>query len=113
VNIATFIFHNMRMLWHCRISKSHIPMQCRGNDALPEGLEDTLKTIAEARLAPDAANRFDSLPADMAKGRLKSNQHVMGEITSRQKIDQIVEIYNDEVSAILKVNGYGTGRGAA
>jgi hypothetical protein len=95
-----------------KLVKSYLA-DSRGNDALPEGLEDTLKTIAEARLAPDAANRFDSLPADMAKGRLKSNQHVMGEITSRQKIDQIVEIYNDEVSAILKVNGYGTGRGAA
>ncbi len=77
----------------------------RGNDALPEGLEDTLKNIAALRLSPDTENRFDSYYADMAKGKLKSNQRMIDEIGSKLKIDQIVIVYDIAISDILRENG--------
>jgi hypothetical protein len=85
----------------------------KGKDALPEGLEATLKTISEARLAPNAANRFDSLPADMAKGKLKADQRMVDDIGGKLEIEELVNTYDNVISAMLKTNGYGTGRGAA
>ncbi|MDX2112241.1 MAG: hypothetical protein SFW63_00690 [Alphaproteobacteria bacterium] len=85
----------------------------RANDALPEGLEDALKNIAALRLSPDTENRFDSYYADMAKGKLKADQGIVDDIGSRLKIDQIVDIYDNAITEMLKANGYGTGRGAA
>ncbi|MCE2926379.1 MAG: hypothetical protein LW823_01855 [Rickettsiales bacterium] len=85
----------------------------RGNDPLPEALETALRKIVEVRLSPSTSNRFDSMPADLAKGELKSNQRMVDELGGRLKIEGIVNIYDEAVSGVLRANGYTPGRGAA
>ncbi len=98
---------------HAMKPVKNILIEGRRTDALPKGLEDTLKNIAALRLSPDTENRFDSYYAFMAKGKLKAEQGIVDDIGSKLKIENLVNIYDNAITEMLKANGYGTGRGAA